>query len=124
MQHVYVVGSKGLPGSYGGYETFLDKLTEYHQFNRNIQYHVACKANGDGVSPELMAMPDHFNYHNAECFKVHIPEVGSAQAVYYDCMALDHCIKHIRFRYYCIIVIIRSIINFRNLIDVIEIFLT
>ncbi len=96
MQHVYVVGSKGLPGSYGGYETFLDKLTEYHQFNRNIQYHVACKANGDGVSPELMAMPDHFNYHNAECFKVHIPEVGSAQAVYYDCMALDHCIKHIR----------------------------
>ena len=63
MQHVYVVGSKGLPGSYGGYETFLDKLTEYHQFNRNIQYHVACKANGDGVSPELMAMPDHFNYH-------------------------------------------------------------
>ncbi len=96
MQHVYVVGSKGLPGSYGGYETFLDKLTEYHQKNREIKYHIACKANGDGVSPELDAMPNRFEYHNADCFKVNIPEVGSAQAIYYDCMALEHCIKHIR----------------------------
>lgn len=96
MQHVYVIGSKGLPGSYGGYETFLDKLTEYHQNNRNIQYHVACKANGDGVSPELRSMPDRFKYHNADCFKIHVPEVGAAQAIYYDCMALEYCIKHIR----------------------------
>jgi rhamnosyltransferase len=96
MQHVYVIGSKGLPGSYGGYETFLDKLTEYHQNNRNIQYHVACKANGDGVSPELRSMPDRFKYHNADCFKIHVPEVGAAQAIYYDCMALDYCVKHIR----------------------------
>lgn len=96
MQHVYVIGSKGLPGSYGGYETFLDKLTEYHQDNRNIQYHVACKANGDGVSPELESMPTHFKYHNADCFKIHVPEVGAAQAIYYDCMALEYCVKHIR----------------------------
>lgn len=96
MQHVYVIGSKGLPGSYGGYETFLDKLTEYHQNNRNIQYHVACKANGDGVSPELESMPDRFKYHNADCFKIHVPEVGAAQAICYDCMALEYCIKHIR----------------------------
>lgn len=96
MQHVYVIGSKGLPGSYGGYETFLDKLTEYHQNNRNIQYHVACKANGDGVSPELRSMPDRFKYHNADCFKIHVPEVGAAQAICYDCMALEYCINHIR----------------------------
>ncbi len=31
IQHVFIVGSKGIPGSYGGYETFVDKLTEYHQ---------------------------------------------------------------------------------------------
>ena len=31
MQHVFIVGSKGIPGAYGGYETFVDKLTEYHQ---------------------------------------------------------------------------------------------
>lgn len=29
-QHVYLVGAKSL-GAYGGYETFVYKLTEYHQ---------------------------------------------------------------------------------------------
>lgn len=96
MQHVYVIGSKGIPGSYGGYETFLDKLTEYHQNNRSIKYHVACKFNGEGVSEELEAMPENFEYHNADCFKVKIPEVGSAQAIIYDCMSFAYCIKHIK----------------------------
>ena len=31
MRHVFIVGSKGIPGAYGGFETFVDKLTEYHQ---------------------------------------------------------------------------------------------
>ena len=30
IQHVYLVGAKSL-GAYGGYETFVYKLTEYHQ---------------------------------------------------------------------------------------------
>ena len=34
VQHVYLVGAKSL-GSYGGYETFVYKLTEYHQ-NKKI----------------------------------------------------------------------------------------
>lgn len=46
VQHVFLVGAKSL-GAYGGYETFIYKLTEYHQNNKNIKYHVACKANGD-----------------------------------------------------------------------------
>ena len=32
VQHVYLVGAKSL-GAYGGYETFVYKLTEYHQNN-------------------------------------------------------------------------------------------
>ena len=47
VQHVFLVGAKSL-GVYGGYETFVDKLTEYHQNESKIKYHVACKANGDG----------------------------------------------------------------------------
>lgn len=47
VQHVYLVGAKSM-GAYGGYETFVYKLTEYHQNKDNIKYHVACKANGDG----------------------------------------------------------------------------
>lgn len=34
VQHVYLVGAKSL-GAYGGYETFVYKLTEYHQ-NKKI----------------------------------------------------------------------------------------
>lgn len=51
MQHVFIVGFKSL-GAYGGYETFVYKLTEYHQNNEKIKYHVACKANGDGCMDE------------------------------------------------------------------------
>lgn len=85
MQHVFIVGSKGIPGAYGGYETFVDKLTEYHQNNSNIKYHVACKSTEDGE----------VEYHNARCFKIKVPNIGAAQAIYYDVAALKRCCKYI-----------------------------
>ena len=51
VQHIFLVGAKSL-GAYGGYETFVDKLTEYHQNNKKLRYHVMCKANGDGCMDE------------------------------------------------------------------------
>ena len=33
VQHVYLVGAKSL-GAYGGYETFVYKLTEYHRIKK------------------------------------------------------------------------------------------
>lgn len=86
MQHIYIIGSKGIPGTYGGYETFVDKLTQYHQDNSNIKYHVACKSSEYGE----------FEYHNARCFKVKVPNIGAAQAIYYDIVALNQCCDHIR----------------------------
>ena len=86
MQHVFIVGSKGIPGSYGGYETFVDKLTEYHQNEPDLKYHVACKAEENGE----------FEYHNARCFKVKVPNIGPAQAIYYDVAALKRCISYIK----------------------------
>ena len=89
IQHVYLVGAKSL-GAYGGYETFVYKLTEYHQNKENIKYHVACKANGDGCMDEskfegVTKINDHeFEFHNAHCFKIDVPQIGSAQAIYYD----------------------------------------
>ena len=47
IQHVYLVGAKSL-GAYGGYETFVYKLTEYNRNSKDLKFHVACKANGDG----------------------------------------------------------------------------
>lgn len=85
MQHVFIVGSKGIPSNYGGYETFVDKLTEYHQHDSEIKYHVACKGTENRE----------FEYHNAQCFQLEIPNIGSAQAIYYDLIALKQCCSYI-----------------------------
>lgn len=85
VQNIFIVGSKGIPGAYGGYETFVDKLTEYHQNEQCIRYHVACKDTKDGE----------FEYHNARCFKVKVPNIGPVQAIYYDVVALNRCCKYI-----------------------------
>ena len=86
MQHVFIVGSKGIPGAYGGYETFVDKLTEYHQHKEDLCYHVACK---DTRNWEEI-------YHNARCFHIKVPNIGPAQAIWYDVAALSFCYRYIR----------------------------
>ena len=99
MQHVFIVGAKGF--TYGGYETFLDKLTEYHQNNENIKYHIACKANGPGMTDETKLAgakrisDSEYVYHNAHCFKIKSPELGSAQAIFYDIKALQYPIVYV-----------------------------
>ena len=101
IQNVFIVGAKGL-GSYGGYETFVDKLTEYHQNEKGLQYHVACKANGEGhmdISKlyDVRKISDNeFIYHNARCFMVKVPDIGAAQAIYYDLASLDECCRYIK----------------------------
>lgn len=102
VQHIFLVGAKSL-GAYGGYETFIDKLTEYHQNNERIKYHVACKANGDGsMNPyktegAVVLNEYEFIYHNAHCFRIKIPQkLGPAQAIYYDVAALIKCCEYIK----------------------------
>lgn len=100
MQHVFIVGAKSL-GAYGGYETFVNKLTEYHQKNEKVKYHIACKANGDGCMDETTLAgatkinETEFSYHNAHCFKISVPSIGPAQAIYYDVAALNYCCDYI-----------------------------
>ena len=86
VQHVFIVGSKGIPAKYGGYETFVDKLTEYHKNEACIKYHVACKAESS----------DEFTYNNARCFNIRVPNIGPAQAIYYDVKALKSVCKYIK----------------------------
>ena len=101
VQHVFLVGAKNL-GNYGGYETFINKLTDYHQNNPRLKYHVACKANGDGFMDEstldnVTKLSDsEFLYHNARCFKIKVPKIGPAQAIYYDVAALRECCRYIK----------------------------
>ena len=100
MQHVFIVGSKSL-GAYGGYETFVYKLTEYNRNSKDLKFHVACKANGDGCMDEtqlegVTRLSDtEFEFNNTHCFKIKVPNIGSAAAIYYDIVALNMCCQYI-----------------------------
>lgn len=82
MQHVFIVGSKGIPASYGGFETFVENLTAKKQ-NADLMYHVARMSDHNGE----------YQYNGAECFDVKVPEIGPAKAVLYDIKALLRCIQ-------------------------------
>lgn len=84
-KHVFIIGSKGIPAQYGGFETFVEKLTEY-QKNEAIQYYVAC----------MNAEKKRFKHNGAKCFNVTVPNIGPAKAVYYDIAALKWCIGYIK----------------------------
>lgn len=85
MKHVFIIGSKGIPAKYGGFETFVEKLTEQQKSNE-IKYHVSCLAQDN----------NEFEYNGARCFNIKVPNIGPAKAVYYDVCALRACIKYIK----------------------------
>lgn len=87
LQHVFIIGSKGIPAQYGGYETFVDKLTE-NQKSLDIKYHVACAVDDASDVGE-------FEYNGAHCFKVLRRPIGAAQAITYDTDAFAWCLNFI-----------------------------
>ena len=84
---VFIVGSKGIPAKYGGFETFVDNLVS-RKVNKNIEYYVACLSDKD----------EWFLYNGAHCLNTKVPNIGPAKAVYYDMKALSafilYCKKH------------------------------
>ncbi len=88
IQHVYIVGSKGIPANYGGFETFVEKLTA-GQENRQIKYHVASRFDNS----EQAGKKQRFEYNGADVFSIDVPNIGSAQAIVYDYKALKEAIR-------------------------------
>lgn len=84
MKNVFIIGSKGIPAMYGGFETFVEKLTHFKK-NSNLMYHVACLNNDKFKSI----------HNNARCFQVSPPNIGSAKAILYDYFSLLECKKYI-----------------------------
>lgn len=84
IKHVFIIGAKGIPASYGGYETFVDELVSRRMESARLQYHVACK----NTEKE-------FFYNGARCFPVKTPALGKAQAVFYDVRAMKVCLAYI-----------------------------
>ena len=64
--HVFIVGSKGIPAQYGGFETFVENLTARKK-SEDIRYHVSCMNNDE----------KHFEYNGADCFNVKLPLKGA-----------------------------------------------
>lgn len=85
MKNIFIIGSKGIPAKYGGFETFVEKLTE-QQVSKELKYHVSCLANNS----------KEFEHNGARCFNINVPNIGAAKAVYYDILALRECIKYIK----------------------------
>lgn len=84
-KNVFIIGSNGIPANYGGFETFVENLTA-KKISNNIKYHVACLAKNN----------EEFEYNNARCFNVNVPNIGPAKAIYYDLVALKRTIKYIK----------------------------
>lgn len=87
MKHVFIVGSKGIPANYGGYETFVENLTK-RKIDTEIQYHIACLGNEE----------QEYVYNDAHCFQVKVPSIGPARAVLADIYALKYIIKFVKMR--------------------------
>lgn len=88
MQHVFIVGCKGIPAAYGGFETFVEKLTEY-QSSLDIKYHVACAVDEPPAERE-------YEHNGAHCFCIERKKVGPARAIFYDVDALNWSIDYVQ----------------------------
>lgn len=86
-QQVFIVGSKGIPAAYGGFETFVEMLTRF-QTDDSIRYHVS----------RLGKDTQRYMHNGAKCFNVNVPDIGPAKAIYYDIAALKRCIDYCKAR--------------------------
>lgn len=87
MKDIFIIGSRGLPAQYGGFETFVEQLVT-HQVSLELCYHVAC------LSDEVTGQ--HFDYRGADCFTVNPPKLGPARVIAYDMLAIRYALKLIR----------------------------
>ena len=89
MKDVFIVGSKGIPANYGGFETFVDNLVT-RQVNPKIKYHVSCMTFNKSVKQ--------YDYNGAECQEIYVPNIGGAKAILYDLRSLDWALDTIKER--------------------------
>lgn len=87
MQHVFIIGSRGLPAKYGGFETFVEKLVE-NRISPQIQYHVACLSDDEAYH--------HFDYKGVDCFTIRAPKLGPARVIAYDMIAINYALTLVK----------------------------
>lgn len=85
MKDIFIIGSKGIPARYGGFETFVDNLTKQLINNKEFKIHVS-----------NMFEVDDSNYNNVDNFYVKTPFVGKIRPLIYNILALEKSIKYIK----------------------------
>lgn len=89
-KHIFIIGCKGIPTRYGGFETFVDKLTEYKK-SEKIQYHVARIVNDNDYDENNRE----YEYNDAHCFDIKQRVGGPAKAIFYDVDAIKYSLDFI-----------------------------
>lgn len=87
MKHIFIIGSRGLPAQYGGFETFVEQLVS-NQVSTNIRYHVACLSDS--------SHHQHTEYKGADCFTINPPKLGPARVIAYDMMAISYALELVK----------------------------
>ncbi|MCG0634682.1 beta 1-4 rhamnosyltransferase Cps2T [Lactiplantibacillus plantarum] len=88
-KEIFIIGAKGIPAKYGGFESFVEELTA-GQKSPEIHYNVACRRDlSDNKN-------DYYTHNNALCFNVDVPNIGSAAALIYDYKAFEKALELIR----------------------------
>lgn len=90
-RHIFIVGCKGIPTRYGGFETFVDKLTEYTK-DESIQYHVS-RILDDSEYDENNT---EYEYNGAHCFDIKQRMGGPQKAIFYDVDAIKYSVDYIK----------------------------
>lgn len=84
MINIFIIGCKGIPARYGGFESFVENLTGNRK-SAEIKYHVSCISDNDSE----------FVHNGARCFSVKVGRFGSARAVVYDVLSLGRSLDYI-----------------------------
>ena len=85
MKDIYIIGSKGIPSNYGGFETFVEKLTTLTT-NKNFRYHVSCMSDNYDIT----------SYKGVECFNVPVPKLGAIGRILHVSNSLKLVYKSIK----------------------------
>ena len=91
ITHVFIVGSKGIPANYGGFETFVQELVRRRR-SAKLCYHIACSID-EVMIPESRAV---YYYEGVQCFTVPMWSIGASRAVVYDLESLSFSAYYIR----------------------------
>ncbi|CAH0416488.1 DUF1972 domain-containing protein [Periweissella fabaria] len=90
-KNVFIVGSRGIPAKYGGFETFAQELVENRE-STEIKYFVASQRKN---STPIIEEPT-FEYHGATVFQIDVGEFGPTTPIMYDIKSILWVIKYVK----------------------------